>query len=305
MTAKSPRLGTLGVAIVTPFTDDLEHVDHEALANLTRYLVDLGHDLIVANGTTGESATTSDEEKHAIVKTIREAAGNDITILAGVGTNDTRHSLKLARETKEHGHADGLLVVTPYYSKPTQQGVIDHMTAIADATDLPIMLYDIPGRAGIALGYETIIELSKHRNIVALKEAKGDMHGATKIARDTKLDLYSGEDALNLPWLSVGAVGFVSVTSHITGRLDRLMLDAVQRGDFTTARRIHVARACFVDSIMNQGPGVMSAKAALAHLGVLPNAKCRAPLGEVEPEIAARVRSNVDALKATVAQFEK
>lgn len=303
MSQSEPVFGRLGAAIVTPFTDDLERVDHDALAVLARHLVDEGHDLLVANGTTGESPTTSDEEKLAILKTLREAVGHEATILAGAGSNDTRHSVSLARAIEEGGNADGLLLVTPYYSKPTQQGLITHTIEIVNAVDLPAMLYDIPGRSGIPIEYESAVELSQHPNIVALKEAKGDMHGASKLIRDTDLDLYSGEDALNLPWLAVGAVGTVSVTSHLTGRLDRLMLDALASGDLVLAQRIHASRVDFVDAIMNQGPGTMAVKEALTHLGVLPHAGCRGPLGTVESEVAARIHAAVDAYQGVLAQY--
>lgn len=302
MSQEAPVFGRLGVAIVTPFTEDLEKVDHEALAGLARHLVDEGHDLIVANGTTGESPTTSDEEKLAILATVREAVGADVTLLAGAGTNDTRHSVALARAIEEGGNADGLLLATPYYSKPTQRGLIAHTLEIVNAVDLPAMLYDIPGRSGIPIEYESAVELSQHPNIVALKEAKGDMHEASKLIRDTGLDIYSGEDALNLPWLAIGAVGTVSVTSHLTGRLDRLMFDALERCDLALAQRLQASRIDFVDAIMNQGPGTMAIKEALKHLGVLPHAGCRAPLGTVEPEVAARIHAAVDAYQSVLAQ---
>lgn len=299
------RFGSLGVAIVTPWTTDLETVDRDALASLARHLVDQGHDLLVANGTTGESPTTSDEEKHLVVKTIREAVGPDITILAGAGTNDTRHSLKLAREIKDNGDADGLLLVTPYYNKPTQRGLIDHTVAIADATDLPVMLYDIPGRAGIPIEFATAVELSQHPNIVALKEAKSNLHEGAKLMAHTDLDIYSGEDALNFPWLALGATGVVSVTSHVTGRLDRLQIDAVKAGDFARAQDIHHARAPFVDAIMSLAPGAMAAKAALVEQGVLPHAKSRGPLGEVDDRTLQAIRDLLATLESTIEKFEK
>lgn len=291
------QFGDLGVAIVTPFTEDLERVDRDALATLTQHLVAQGHRLIVANGTTGESPTTSDEEKHEVVRTVREAAGEGVTILAGAGTNDTRHSLKLAREIKENGDADGLLLVTPYYNKPTQRGLIDHTLAIAEATDLPIMLYDIPGRAGIPIEYASAVEMSQHPRIVALKDAKANIHEGSKLIADTTLDLYSGEDALNLPWLAVGAAGIVSVASHVTGPLDRAMLDAVHAGDFERAQSIHLARTPFVDAIMNQIPGTMASKYALAHQGLLPHFHTRGPLGDAPREAQARIVEVLDTLE--------
>lgn len=300
----TPLFGTLGVAIVTPYTEDLERVDHDALARLTRHLVDAGHDLIVTNGTTGESPTTTDEEKHEVVKTVREAAGPDVRVLAAAGTNDTRHSLKLAREAANNGHADGLLLVTPYYNKPTQRGLIEHTLAIVNETDLPAMLYDIPGRAGIPIEYASAVELAEHPRIVALKEAKSNIHEGSALIAATDLDVYSGEDALNLPWLAVGAVGVVSVTSHVTGRLDRLQIDAVRRGDLDLAQRIHLARIPFVNAIMNQGPGTMAVKYALAQQGILPHARSRGPLGTVSEDAAAVIRAALATLEPLLDSFE-
>ena len=302
--ASSRALGSLGVAIVTPFTHDLERIDHDALARVSEHLVNCGHDLIVANGTTGESPTTTDEEKHEVVRTIRAAVGDRVRILAGVGSNDTRHSCALARETAERGDADGLLLVTPYYNKPTQRGFIEHTLAVAEQTELPIMLYDIPGRAGIAVSLETAQELAQHPRIVALKEAKGDLHeGSTLISR-TSLELYSGDDALNFAWLALGAVGVVSVSSHVTGRIDAAMIQAVQHGQWDRAQALHHARIPFVDAIMNQVPGTMAVKAALAHMGILPHARTRGPLSEVDEVTMQRISSALDSLDSVLDTHE-
>lgn len=301
--AHTSIFGDLGVALVTPFTSDGEHVDHDALARLTEHLVAQGHTLLVANGTTGETPTTTDEEKHAIVHTVRQVAGNDVRVITGAGTNNTRHSVALAREVKERGEADGLLLATPYYNKPSQQGLIEHTLAIADTTDLPIMLYDIPGRSGIEIKFDTSVTLAQHPNIAALKEAKSDLHEGSQLIAATSLDLYSGEDALNLPWLAVGAVGVVSVTSHVTGALDRVQIDAVRAGDLELARRVHHARAPFVDAIMNQIPGAVAAKEALVEMGVLPHARVRGPLSAAPTGARERIRDVVGTLPEVHERF--
>ncbi len=297
--------GTLGVAMITPFTEDLTEVDHSALASVTQHLLETGHDMLVVNGTTGESPTTSDSEKLAILQTVRKAAGPDVTIVMGVGSNSTRHTVDLARATAATGMADGLLVVTPYYNKPTQEGVRAHVAAVAAATSLPIMLYDIPGRAGIPLTWETSRELARIPTVKAIKEAKGDIHGGSDIMRITDLEIYSGEDALNLPWMAVGASGIVSVVSHVTGALDRIQLDAALRGDLITAQRIHHARIPYIDAIMNQVPGAVAVKHALHHLGVIPHPGVRLPLTPADESQVARINASTDALPGILAPFQK
>lgn len=275
--------------MVTPFSDDLKQIDVKALENLARYLVELGHDLIVCNGTTGESATTTDEEKHLVVKTVKETVGEEVTVLTSAGSNNTAHAIKLAKEAEQNGYADGLLLVTPYYNKPSQSGLLNHTLAVAEATELPIMLYDIPSRAGIEIEFETAKQLAQHPKIVALKEAKSNLHEGSKLIQETKLEIYSGEDALNFPWLCVGGVGIVSVTSHLTGSLDRLMIDALRSGDIALARKLHLQRTSLVDAIMNQGPGVEAVKYALKQRGVLENSNCRLPLTEVNTAVASQI----------------
>ena len=234
----SARLGTVLTAMVTPFTDD--GVDTAAAARLATHLVDSGCDGLVLSGTTGESPTTTDAEKLALLGAVLEAVGDRTRIIAGAGSYDTAHSVHLAKACAAEG-AHGLLVVTPYYSKPPQSGLVAHFTAVADATDLPVVLYDIPPRSVVPIEWDTVRTLSSHPNIVAVKDAKGDLPGAAQVMAETGLAYYSGDDALNLPWLAVGAVGFVSVWGHLAAGQLRDMFSAFNSGDLATARKISVA----------------------------------------------------------------
>ena len=232
------RLGTLLTAMVTPFKPD-GSLDTDAAARLATQLVDAGCDGLVLSGTTGESPTTTDDEKIALLRAVLDAVGDRARIIAGAGTYDTAHSVHLAKACAAEG-AHGLLVVTPYYSRPPQSGLLAHFTAVADATDLPVILYDIPPRSVVPIEWDTIRTLAGHPNIVAIKDAKGDLHGGAQIIAETGLAYYSGDDALNLPWLAVGAIGFISVWGHLaTGQL-RDMLSAFASGDVATARKISV-----------------------------------------------------------------
>jgi 4-hydroxy-tetrahydrodipicolinate synthase len=234
----SARLGTVLTAMVTPFTDD--GVDTAAAARLATHLVDSGCDGLVLSGTTGESPTTTDAEKLALLGAVLEAVGDRTRIIAGAGSYDTAHSVHLAKACAAEG-AHGLLVVTPYYSRPPQSGLLAHFTAVADATGLPVVLYDIPPRSVVPIEWDTIRTLSSHPNIVAVKDAKGDLPGAAQVMAETGLAYYSGDDALNLPWLAIGAVGFVSVWGHLAAGQLRDMFSAFNSGDLATARKISVA----------------------------------------------------------------
>ncbi|HLQ79821.1 MAG TPA: 4-hydroxy-tetrahydrodipicolinate synthase [Brachybacterium sp.] len=280
MTGTDPRsarpFGAVGTAMVTPLTEDGHNVDLDTAQKLAAHLVENGHDMIVVSGTTGEAPTLTDVEKFELAKAVREAVGPEITVVAGVGTYDTAHSIDLAREHAKLG-LDGLLVVTPYYSKPSQAGVIAHTTAVADSTDLPVMLYDIPGRSGIPLSYETLLRLGENPRIVAVKDAKGDLHQASRVMAATDLVYYCGEDALNLPWLSIGAAGIVSVVSQVSGELEKAMIEAVDRSDLPAAREANRRLVPLVEAIMAHMPGAVAAKAALHLQGVLPHAAMRGP----------------------------
>ncbi|AEW96882.1 MULTISPECIES: 4-hydroxy-tetrahydrodipicolinate synthase [Streptomycetaceae] len=274
--------GRVLTAMVTPFTAD-GALDVDGAQRLAAHLVDAGNDGLVVNGTTGESPTTSDAEKELLVRAVREAVGDRAFVVAGVGTNDTRHSVELARQAERAG-AHGLLTVTPYYSKPTQEGLLRHFTAIADATGLPVMLYDIPGRSGVPIQTETIVRLADHPRIVANKDAKGDLGRASWAIARSGLAWYSGDDMLNLPLLSVGAVGFVSVVAHLVTAELRALLEAYLAGDVAKATEIH-QKLLPVYTGMFRTQGVITTKAALARRG-LPGGPLRLPLVELSAEEA-------------------
>lgn len=274
-----PRFGTLLTAMVTPFKGTGE-LDLDAARALARKLVDDGCDGLVVTGTTGETSTLTDEENVEMFKAVVEEVGDRAAVVAGTGTNDTCHSVNLSRMAKEVG-VDGLLLVTPYYNKPSQAGIQAHFEAIADAVDLPVMLYDIPGRSVKPIETETIVALAKHPNIVALKDAKGDLMETTKVIARTDLDIYSGEDGLTLPLLAIGAIGLVSVTAHIAAAQYRTMIDAVANGDLATARKAHADIDPLQRGIMSHLQGAVASKTVLQRQGVLPSAHVRLPL--VEP----------------------
>src|SRR3954463_7236176 len=284
--------GRLLTAMVTPFTAD-GSLDLGVAVQLATYLVDeQGNDGLVVNGTTGESPTTSDAEKSDLVRAVLEAVGDRAHVVAGVGTNDTRHSIELAREAERVG-AHGLLVVTPYYNKPPQEGLYRHFKAIADAAELPVMLYDIPGRSGVPINTETLVRLAEHPRIVANKDAKGDLGRASWAIAQSGLAWYSGDDMLNLPLLSVGAVGFVSVVSHVVTPELRALLEAHLGGDVQKAAEIH-QKLLPVFTGMFRTQGVITTKAALALQG-LPAGPLRAPMAECTPEEIAQLKIDLAA----------
>ena len=254
------RLGTVLTAMATPFTAE-GTVDVETAGRLANRLVDSGCDGLVLSGTTGESPTTSDAEKITLLRAVLDAVGDRARVIAGAGTYDTAHSVHLAKACAAEG-AHGLLVVTPYYSRPPQSGLVAHFTAVADATELPIVLYDIPPRSLIPIEWDTLRTLARHPNIVAVKDAKGDLNGAAAVMAETPLTYYSGDDALNLPWLAVGAVGFISVWGHVAARELRDMLSAFNSGDLATARKIAVTLSP-LDAAQSRLGGVTLAKAGL------------------------------------------
>jgi 4-hydroxy-tetrahydrodipicolinate synthase len=277
--------------MVTPFTTD-GALDLAGAQQLAAHLVDAGNDGLVVNGTTGESPTTSDTEKDQLVRAVVEAVGDRAFVVAGVGTNDTRHSIELARQAERSG-AHGLLTVTPYYSKPPQDGLHRHFTAIADATGLPVMLYDIPGRSGVALETETIVRLAEHPRIVANKDAKGDLGAAGWALVRSGLAWYSGDDMLNLPLLSIGATGFVSVVGHLVTAELRALLDAYTSGDVAKAAEIH-QRLLPVYTGMFRAQGVITTKTALALRG-LPAGPLRLPLTELDADATEHLRKDLAA----------
>jgi len=262
-------------AMITPMTPD-GAVDYDGAARLSEYLVtDMRNDALVLNGTTGEAPTTTDAEKERLIQVVLEAVGSRAQVVAGVGTNITAHTIELARRAEQAG-AHGLLVVTPYYSKPPQPALEAHFTAVADATGLPMLIYDIPGRTGAAVATETLVRLAAHPRIVGVKDAKDDASATSHVLARTDLIYYCGTDMLNLPWLSLGAVGFISVVGHVVG--DRLheMIDAFGAGDVAGARQLHYELIPVYDGLFRNQGAVMT-KAALDLLG-LPGGAVRGPL---------------------------
>jgi 4-hydroxy-tetrahydrodipicolinate synthase len=230
--------GRLLTAMVTPFGVSGE-VDFDKAAALATYLVDeQGNDGLVISGTTGESPTTTDAEKSDLLRVVVDAVGDRAHILAGVGTFDTVHSVHLAEQAAKSG-ADGLLVVTPYYSKPPQAGVLAHFRVVADATELPVLLYDIPGRTGVPIQTDTLLALAEHERIVGVKDAKGDLAGSSRVLAETDLAYYSGDDAMTLPLLAVGGVGVIGTSTHFSGTGTKAMIEAYERGDVAEATRLH------------------------------------------------------------------
>lgn len=290
---RTATFGSLLTAMVTPFSKDGE-VDYETAGQLAAKLVDDGCDGLVVTGTTGETSTLTDEENLGMFKAVLEAVGGRAKVIAGTGTNDTRHSVSLSRRAAELG-VDGLLLVTPYYNKPSQAGVQAHFETVASATDLPVMLYDIPGRSGIPIQPETIIRLAEHPNIKGLKDAKADFASITRVLAKTDLAVYSGDDGLTLPWMAAGALGVVSVTAHVVTKQFRALVDAGLAGDFAAARKIHFELDPVIRGIMTRVQGAVAAKQVLTWQGVLPSSTVRLPL--VEPSGA-----ELDLIRADLAE---
>ena len=283
--------GRVLTAMVTPFADD-GSVDLGACARVAEHLADHGHDGVVVSGTTGESPTTSTQENGDILRAVIEAVGDRLTVVAGVGTNDTAHSVELAGQADKLG-ADGLLLVTPYYSKPSQAGIAAHFEAVADASGLPVMLYDIPGRAGVAITEPTFARVAGHDRVVAVKDAVGDLARGVRIATETGLALYSGDDVLNLGWLTHGGCGLVSVIGHVAGDQNAALVAAVDRGDLEEALRVYRRLAPVVEAVMTREPGAAAAKAGLELLGVLANRVVRMPLAPATDELVTHLRQTL------------
>ncbi|BAJ31109.1 MULTISPECIES: 4-hydroxy-tetrahydrodipicolinate synthase [Kitasatospora] len=283
--------GRVLTAMVTPFTAE-GALDLDGAQRLAAHLVDSGNDGLVLNGTTGESPTTTDAEKAQLVRAVVEAVGDRAHVVSGVGTNDTRHSIELARQAQAAG-AHGLLAVTPYYSKPPQEGLYRHTVAVADATELPVMLYDIPGRAGVALDVDTLVRLGEHPRIVANKDAKGDVAAAAHAIARADLAWYSGDDVLTLPLLSVGAVGVVSVVGHVVAAEMRAMIEAFTTGDTAKALAVHQSLLPVYTGIFRT-QGVILAKAAL-NLQGHPSGPLRLPLVPATDAETARLKEDLAA----------
>jgi len=298
-TVTTPPFGRVLTAMVTPF-DAEGGLDLEAAAGLAGRLVDEGNDGLVISGTTGESPTTTDAEKERLLRAVVDAVGARADVVAGVGTYDTHHTIELAR-TAEKAGADGLLVVTPFYSKPPQAGLRAHFEAAAEATGLPVMIYDIPGRTGVPVETETLLRLAEHERIVAVKDAKGDLFASSWVMARTDLAYYSGDDALNLAHLTQGAVGIVSVVGHVATPEYAAMVRAVLDADLAEAVRIHRQLLPAVRAIMTRTQGAIMAKAALQLLGVLAHRTMRLPLVEATDDQVELLRAElaVAGLKAS------
>src|SRR3954452_4785635 len=284
--------GRVLTAMVTPLADD-GSIDLAGAQELAAHLVDrCAHDGLVISGTTGESPTLTDAEQRTLLEAVLDAVGDRATVVAGVGTNDTAHSIEKAHDAARLG-AHGLMAVTPYYNKPPQAGLLRHFTAIADATDLPVMLYDIPPRVVVPIEVETLVRAAEHPRIVAVKDAKGDLGAVAWTLARTDLAYYSGEDMLNLPLLALGAVGVVSVVGHIVGPRLAELVAAVESGDLVKARAVNESLLPIYTGIFRT-QGVILVKAALRELG-LPSGPVRPPLIDATPEEIAQLRLDLAA----------
>jgi len=281
--------GRVLTAMVTPFKAD-GSVDLDGAARVATHLADHGNDGIVVSGTTGESPTTTSAEDGEILRAVIGAVGDRCSVVAGIGTNDTAHSVELAKQAERAG-ADGALLVSPYYSKPSQEGLVAHFRAVAAASELRIMLYDIPGRTGVTIAPETFARVAEDEKFVAVKDAVGDLFRGVRIMQETGLSYYSGDDVLNLGWLTHGAAGIVSVVGHVAGEQYADMVARVDAGDLDGALKDYVELIPVVDAIMGQAPGVMTSKAAMQLLGVHDNRAVRLPLVEADDTLVDVVRA--------------
>ncbi|MCM4083370.1 4-hydroxy-tetrahydrodipicolinate synthase [Paractinoplanes hotanensis] len=291
MTHDPRPFGRLLTAMVTPFAPD-GSLDVEGAAKLATYLVDeQRNDALVVSGTTGESPTTTDAEKETLLRAVIDAVGDRARIVAGVGTNNTAHTIELAHAAEKAG-AHGLLVVTPYYNKPPQAGVARHFLTVADAVGLPVMVYDIPHRAGTAIATETMCRIAEHDRIVAVKDAKGDLIASSWVLSRTGLAYYSGDDAATLPLLSIGGVGLVGTSTHFTGVLAKDMIEAFERGDNAAALALH-RRAMPLFTGIFRVPGTMLVKAGLDAQG--------RPAGPVRSPLVDATEAELDQLRQDAA----
>ena len=279
------------VALVTPFTSDGE-VDWPSVEKLIDDCINQGADGIVVTGTTGETSTLTDPEKIQLVKVGKSVAAGRAKIITGGGSNETAHAIQLYQDSEKAG-ADGIMIVTPYYNKPTQAGVLTHFRMIADSTDLPVIMYDIPGRTGIPIKYETIVRLAKHPNIVAIKDAKGDFAEVSRVLNQTDLLYFSGDDANVLPHLAISATGLIGVTANIAAAPYRTMVDAVNRGDLATATQAHQNLEPLVRAVMTHVPGTVSTKYILHGLGRISSPRVRLPLVGPEEWEAAHIEDEL------------
>lgn len=289
----SAPFGRVLTAMATAFTDD-GAVDLDGTARIARHLVDHGHDGVVVSGTTGESPTTTVPEDGEILAAVKDAVGDRASVVAGVGTNSTAHSVELARQAEKIG-ADGLLLVTPYYNKPGQAGVLHHFRSVAEATGVPVMLYDVPGRTGTTISMETYVAAKELDTVVAVKDAVGDFARGVRL-RELGYAVYSGDDVNNLGWLAHGAAGFVSVVGHVAGDQLRAMIEAFHAGDHDEALAVFTRLLPAIDAVMGTANyGATTAKAGLQLLGVLDNRNVRGPLVPLDDDEVAALRIGLEA----------
>jgi len=284
--------GQVLVALVTPMTSEGE-VDWAATERHIDYVISNGADGVVVTGTTGETSTLTDPEKIRLVEVAKSVSAGRAKVITGGGSNETAHAMQLNKLSEKAG-ADGVMIVTPYYNKPTQAGVLTHFRMISDATDLPVILYDIPGRTGIPIAYETFLRAAKHPNIVAVKDAKGDFAQASRIMNETDLIYFSGDDPNVLAHLAIGATGLIGVTANIAPKAYREMVDATNRNDFNHALTVHNALEPLVRSAMTHVPGTVSSKYILHGLGLIDSPRVRLPLVGPEESEAARIEADID-----------
>jgi 4-hydroxy-tetrahydrodipicolinate synthase len=298
MTQDPRPFGRLLTAMVTPFARD-GSLDVDGAQKLATHLVDeQRNDALVISGTTGESPTTTDVEKETLLRAVVDAVGDRAKIVAGVGTNNTAHTVELAH-TAEKAGAHGVLVVTPYYNKPPQAGIAKHFRTVADAVGLPVMVYDIPHRAGVAIATETMCRIAEHERIVAVKDAKGDLVASSWVTARTDLAYYSGDDAATLPLLSIGGVGLVGTSTHFTGAMVLDMITAYERGDITTALALHRKALPLFTGIFRV-PGTMLVKAGLRLRG-LPAGPVRSPLVDATEAETNQLREDAAAAGLSLA----
>ena len=281
------RFGRVVTAMVTPFTDDLS-LDIERAQEVAGWLVDHGSDGLVVTGSTGESATLTDEEKVTMWRAVAEAVGDRATVIAGTGTYDTAHSIHLSDEAEKAG-ADGLLIVTPYYNKPPQRGLIEHFTRIAGATDLPILAYNIPGRTGLRIEHDTILRMAEVDNIVAVKDSTGDFDAIAHLVRAAPdgFEVYSGDDWATFGYVCLGATGVVSVAGHVVGERIRQMIEQLEGGDLASARKLHYELMPVFDALfITSNP--IPLKKAMELIGQ-PVGPPRLPLVEANDDETARI----------------
>jgi 4-hydroxy-tetrahydrodipicolinate synthase len=293
---KKDLFGQVLVALVTPMNSEGE-VDWPATERLMDYVISNGADGIVVTGTTGETSTLTDAEKIKLVEVGKSVAAGRAKIITGGGSNETAHAMQLYKASEKAG-ADGVMIVTPYYNKPTQAGVLTHFRLIADSTDLPVILYDIPGRAGIPIQYETILRAAKHPNIVAIKDAKGDLAQASRVMNETGLLYFSGDDSNILPHVSIGATGLIGVTANVAPAAYRELIDATNRNDFQHALKVHNSLEPLVRALMTHVPGTVATKYALHGLGVINSPRVRLPLVGPEDAEATRIEVDIDKVGA-------